>query len=234
MSVLSVLLALWFTGAEPQTLQTPPQNQVIEDVRFSHNRRVRSDTLKYQVQTKRGDVLNQAVIQRDVRTIYALGSIDDVKVYTEDGEKGVIVTFWVQERPYIRKVEYQGLKSLTQSDIVDKLREKKAALSQQTPYDETKAQRASLLIKSLLAEKGHQDAKVEVSTEIVPVNDVIVTFNIEEGPKVRVQKIEFEGNKVFTQGKIKSTMKLVKEAGPITVFNSKDTYHEGKMGYDLT
>src|SRR6266446_5726064 len=128
LSVLSVLLALWFTGAAAQAVQPPTQNQVIEDVRFSGNRRVRSDTLKYQVQTKKGDVLNQAVIQRDVRTIYALGSIDDVKVYTDQGEKGVIVNFWIQERPYIRQVVYQGLKSLTQSDIVDKLREKKASL----------------------------------------------------------------------------------------------------------
>ena len=235
MSVFSVLLALWFAGAKPQALQTPTsERQVIADVVVTGNRRVRGDAIKYVLQTKRGDVLNPAVVQRDVRAIYALGTIDDVKVNSEDSEKGAIVTFVITERPYIRKVEFMGLKTLTQSDITDKLREKKAALSQQTPYDETKAQRAAQMIKSMLAEKGHQDAKVVVTKDVVPVNDVIVTFNIEEGPKIRIQKISIEGNKVFSDTKVKNAMKLVKEAGPITVFNGKDTYHEGKLQDDLT
>src|SRR5262249_27382790 len=156
----------------------PSHNQVIEDVRFTNNHRTRSDTLQYQVQTRIGETLNQATIQRDVRAIFALGSIDDVKVYTEKGSRGVIVTFWIQERPYIRQVEYHGLKSVTQSEVVDKLRDKKVSLNQQTPYDENKVQQASKLIKALLAEKGRPDATVDVSTEAVPTNDVIVTFNI--------------------------------------------------------
>src|SRR5262249_29882557 len=51
---------------------------------------------------------------------------------------------------------------------------------------------------------------------------------------IHIQHIEIEGNKVFTDAKIKNSMKLVKEAGPITVFNGKDTYHEGKLQDDLT
>src|SRR6266404_1459112 len=109
MAVLSVLLALWFTGAEPRALQTSPQNQVIEDIRVLGNRRISGAAIKNQIQSKRGDVLNPAVIQRDVRAIYALGQVDDVKVNAEDGEKGgVIVSFVVQERPFIRRVEYMG------------------------------------------------------------------------------------------------------------------------------
>src|SRR5258705_6236910 len=114
--VLSVLMALWFAGAKPHALQTPPsQSQVVEDVRFTGIRRVRSDALKYVVQTKKGDILNQSTVQRDVRAIYALGTIEDVKVHSEPGEKGVVVTYVVQERPYIRRVAYMGMKSLTQS-----------------------------------------------------------------------------------------------------------------------
>src|SRR5262249_5846936 len=154
--------------------------------------------------------------------------------YTERGENGVIVTFWIQERPYIREVRYDGLKSLTQSEIVDRLRDKKTALIQQTPYDATKAQRATGLIQALLSEKGRQDAKVQVSTENVPVNDVIVTFKIDEGPKLHIQKIQFEGNTVFSQRQIKSAMRLVKERNPITMILGQDTYNEVKLGDDIT
>jgi outer membrane protein insertion porin family len=234
MSLFPVLLALWFAGAEPQALQRSPQNQVVEDVRFTNNHRARTETLRYQVQTKKGDILSQTIIQRDMRAIYALGAIDDVKVYAERGENGVIVTFWIQERPYIREVRYEGLKSLTQSEIVDRLRDKKSALIQQTPYDPTKVQHATSLIQVLLTEKGRQDAKVSVSTENVPVNDVIVTFKIDEGPKIHVQKIEFEGNTVFSQRQIRGAMRLVKERNPITMILGQDTYNEVKLGDDIT
>ena len=54
-----------------------------------------------------------------------------------------------------------------------------------------------MIIKALLAEKGRQKAEVEVTTEKVPPNSVLVTFNVTEGPKIKIDKIDFEGNKVF-------------------------------------
>jgi outer membrane protein insertion porin family len=86
----------------------------------------------------------------------------------------------------------------------------------------------------MLAEKGHQDAKIETTTEDVPPNAVAVTFKVDEGPKVRIQQIKFEGNKVFTDSQLKGAMKLIKEAGPLTVFNSKDTYFDLKLADDIT
>ena len=61
-----------------------------------------------------------------------------------------------------------------------------------------------MIIKALLAEKGRQKAEVEVSTEKVPPNSVLVTFNVNEGPKIKIDNIDFEGNKVFTDGELKS------------------------------
>src|SRR5439155_1196218 len=60
------------------------------------------------------------------------------------------------------------------------------------------------------------------------------TFKVNEGPKVRIQKINIEGNKVFSDGEIKTAMKLIKETGPLTVFNSKDTYFDLKLADDIT
>src|SRR5438876_39587 len=79
------------------------------------------------------------------------------------------------------------------------------------------------VIKSMLAEKGHQDATVETDTEDIPPNSVSVTFKVNEGPAVKVENITIEGNKAFTSREIKRAMKLVKEISPITVFTGKDT-----------
>jgi outer membrane protein insertion porin family len=68
----------------------------------------------------------------------------------------VILIFNVSEKPTIRNIEYKGLSSIQVSDILKALSEKKATLSQADAYDESKIQRAVLIIKSLLAEKGRQ------------------------------------------------------------------------------
>ena len=194
MMVLTVLLALVFGVVEPQTLQTFDPNRV-EDVRVNNNRRIPTNTIKYQLQTKAGDRLNMDVIRGDVKRLYAQGHFDDIRVEEEDGKTGKIITFWVKEKKTIRSVKYEGLNSITNSEVLEKLREKKATISP---------------------------------------NSVALTFKVNEGPKVRIQKINIEGNKVFSDGEIKKAMKLIKETGPLTVFNSKDTYFDLKLADDIT
>jgi outer membrane protein insertion porin family len=231
--VLTVLLALFFGVVEPQTLQTFDPNRV-EDVRVSNNRRVPQDTIKYQLQTKAGDRLNMDVIRADVKRLYAQGHFDDIRVEEEDGKTGKIIIFWVKEKKTIRSVKYEGLNSITNSEVLEKLRDKKATITQESTYDPSKIKKAETIIKMMLAEKGHQDATIEATTEDIPPNSVAVTFKVTEGPKVRIEKINIAGNKIFSDGQIKKAMKLIKETSPITVFNSKDTYFDLKLADDLT
>ncbi|PYS18743.1 MAG: outer membrane protein assembly factor BamA [Acidobacteria bacterium] len=233
MMAVTVLLALVFTAVEPQALQTPDPNR-IEEVRVTGNRRIPSDTIKYNLQTKPNDQFNPNVIRRDIKTLYALGHFDDIRVEEDQGKTGKIIIFRVTEKKLIRSVKYDGLKSVTNSEVLDKLREKKASISQESPYDPTKIRKAETIIKMMLAEKGHQDATVEATTEDIPPNSIAVTFKVDEGPKIRIQKISIEGNKVFPASQIKKSMKLIKEAGPLTVFTSKDTYFDLKLADDIT
>jgi len=234
MKVVSMLLALWLTGAETQTLQVRDPNQ-IEAVETRGNRRLQSAQIKFKLLTKAGDILNPDIIARDIRALNDMNVFDDIRVEVEDGPKGgKVVIFYLEEKPRIQAVNYEGLKSITQSDILEQYREKKiSGLSSQSTYDRAVVRRAEGVIKGMLAEKGHHEAKVEVLTEKIPPNSVILTFNVDEGPKIRVEKIEIEGNTVFSDRQIKKQMKLVKESGPLTVFTGKDTYHAGKLDYDL-
>jgi outer membrane protein insertion porin family len=233
MTVLSVLLALVLSNVGAQQLQTPDSER-IEDVQVRNNRRVPTDTIKYNLQTKPGDAFNPDVIKRDVKTLYAMKYFDDIRVSEEPGKTGKIIIFEVKEKPLVRSIEYKGNNSITKSEILDKLREKKVGLVQEDVYDPTRVKKAEGVIKSMLAEKGHQDATIEVTKEDVPPNAIALTFNIEEGPKIKIQEIRLEGNHVFSDRKVKSAMKLVKEAGPLTVFTGKDTYHDLKLADDIT
>src|SRR5262249_50228021 len=56
---------------------------------------------------------------------------------------------------------------------------------------------------------------------------------VDEGPRFRVANIQFEGNQVFSDKRLRKNMKLVKEMGILTTFSSKDIYHKEKLEADL-
>jgi len=234
MKVASIVLALILSSLRLQASQTPGSNRV-ESIEIRGNRRIPSDTIKYNIQTKAGDALNPDVIRRDVRTLYAQGFFDDIRVDEEDGKNGgVVVIFVIKEKPLIRNVDFMGANSISKSDILDKLKEKKISIGQESPYDPQRVKQVERVIKSMLAEKGHQDATVETTTEDIPPSSIKLTFKIDEGPAIKIEKISIEGNEAFSTRQLKSAMKLTKETSPLTVFTSKDHYYDLKLADDIT
>src|ERR1051326_5069538 len=210
MAITSVLLALFFSGLQAAV---PPQTTIapkIESVEVRNNRRIPGDTIKYNIQTKAADTLNPDIIRRDIKTLYAQGYFDDIRVDEEPGKSGgVVVVFTVKEKPLIRSIDFVGINTISKSDILDKLKERKIGISQESPYDPSKIRRVETAIKLMLAEKGHQDATVDTETEDVPPNSIKLTFKVNEGPSIKVEKIAIEGNTVFSARELKRTMKLI-------------------------
>src|SRR5215831_7565482 len=198
MNVVLYLFVLLSTSPIPQTLQSPSPNTV-EGIQINGQRRIPTDTIKYNLQTKVGSELDLNIIARDVRALYALGYFEDVRVDEEAGPKGgKIVIFTVKETPLIRHIEYKGAKSFTNSEILEKFREKKVGLSVESPFDQTRVKRGEAVLKAMLAEKGHQNATVSTNVDQTGPGSVDLTFNVNEGPKLKVQKITIEGNHAFT------------------------------------
>ena len=234
MKITSLLFGLVLSALQPARSQSPDQPK-IESIEIRGNRRIQSDTIKYNLRTKPGDTLSPEVIRRDMKTLYAQGFFDDIRVNEEDGKNGgIIVVFIVSEKKLIRSIDFAGINAISKSDILDKLKERKIGISQESPFDPARVKRVEATIKAMLAEKGHQDATVETETEDVPPNAVKLTFRVNEGPAVRIEKIVVEGNKVFSAREIKQSMKLVKEVSPLTAFTGKDTYYDLKLADDMT
>lgn len=239
MKVVSILLAVILLSATLlASRQAAPQGlegRNVEAVDVRSNRRVPSDTIKYHIHTRPGIPLSMDTIRRDVKELYAQNYFDDIRVDEEPGKNGgVIVVFTVKEKPLIRSIDFVGADSITRSDILDKLKEKKISVGQESPYDPGKIKQVEGVLKAMLAEKGHQDAKVETTVEDIPPSSIKLTFKINEGPAIKIQKIKIEGNHVFSERELKHEMKLEKETGPISIFTSKDTYYDLKLQDDIT
>jgi len=212
------------------------QQGVIEGIVIHGNRRIPAETIRARMFTKAGDVYDQAALERDFNSLWNTGYFDDLRIEREASAKGWIIHVYVKEKPTIREIKYVGLSSVSQSDVLDKFKERKVGLTQESQYDPTKVKHAEVVIKELLAAHGHQFATVRSEVRPIPPAAVALTFVVKEGPKVKVGKIAFEGNKALGTRELRSAMKNLKPIGiPHSIFLENlfaRTYDSTKLSED--
>jgi outer membrane protein insertion porin family len=192
----------------------PTGANIIESVEFRGQRRVPQDTLRALVTEKKGDVYDEEQVHRDFIALWNTGRFDDIRVEKENApDGGVIVRFLVTERRTVHTIDYTGAKSITKSEILDRFKDRKVALSPESQYDPGKVQRAKNILQEFLAERGHQYATVTPQIRQVPPGGVDINFSIDEGPKVKVGNIDIQGNSAFSDREVIRAMKNLKPIG---------------------
>jgi outer membrane protein insertion porin family len=213
----------------------PPEN-IVESIEFRGARRVRQDTLQALIFTKKGDTFDQDSLHRDFISLWNSGRFDDIRIEREPGKTGWIIRFVVVERPVVRTIKYEGNKSVSVSDILDRYKDKKVGLVVESQYDPNKVQRAKNVLLDLLAEHGHLSATVDPQIRRVPPSSLEITFKINEGPKVKVGEIDITGNTVFSDKEVIRAMKNLHPFGiPYSIFFEDlfaKTYDPSKLEED--
>jgi outer membrane protein insertion porin family len=190
---LVVTLCLFLFAAQTFAAQQPGEHghtkYVIERIDLIGNRSVRSDPLLALVRPHLGAPYSVDAVRRDVRALWNTGFFDDVRSEVEDSPSmpnGKIVIFIVSEKPTIGRIEYKGIKSITESDILNAFKDERVGLSEGSWFDRAKLKHAVVVISELLAAHGHQFATVKPTYEQNPsTNTVTLVFNIDEGPKAQ-------------------------------------------------
>jgi outer membrane protein insertion porin family len=194
-----------------QARQDQPPAAVVDRIIFLGNRRIRTDTLKARIFSREGDPYNEETLRRDFQALWNTQFFEDVKLRVEDSPDGPNhknIIFDVKERPVIRRIRYDGIHSVSESDILDRFKERKVGLTVESQFDPTRIKKAEVVLQELLGEHGRQFAKVTPQYErIASSNAVILVFKIEEGPKVKVGHIKFTGNHAFSERKLVRAMK---------------------------
>jgi outer membrane protein insertion porin family len=201
----------------PKPAETPketgPIEDVIEDIVFRGSRRVPQETLRATIASRKGDKLDEDALHRDFMQLWNSARFDDISLQKEPGKSGWIITFVLTERRVVRSIKYDGNKSLTISEILDRFKDRRVGLSVESQYDPNKVQRATNVLKEYLAERGRQYATVEPEVRQIPPSSLEITFKISEGPKVKVGHIEIENNKAFSDRVVLRAMKNLRPIG---------------------
>jgi outer membrane protein insertion porin family len=195
------------------------QSDLISEINVQGNRRIPSETVKARVFTHAGDIYDTAALERDFNSLWNTGYFSDIVFLREQTPKGWRLIIQVKEKPTIRTIDYVGASSVSNSDILDRFKEAKVGLSVESQYDPTKVKKAEVTIKGLLAEHGRQFSTVRTEVRQIPPAAVGITFVIKEGPKVKVGKIRFEGNKNVNSRTLRYAMKNLRPIGvPHSIF----------------
>jgi outer membrane protein insertion porin family len=230
-SALLLALVIGFGWEAMAQSQTPIER--IEDIRIVGNRRIQETTIRYYIQSKPNDIYNPELVRRDYRSLLNTNFFQDASVKVRRGETGVVVVFEVRERPLVRNITYEGMKSFKESDVLEKFRDMKVGITKDSPFDEARIPQARRALKLLMDLNGRPLGRVEIETEPVGAAAVNLIFQVDEGPKVRIGELNFEGNTVLSDDELRDALELTKERNIITLFKGQDKFIEEKLEYDL-
>jgi outer membrane protein insertion porin family len=181
----------------------------------------------------------EKTILEDFRRLWATNFLDDLSIDVEDYRFandviGKLVIYDMEERQRVKLVDYVGIKHVEQSKIDDKLKEVNAQIRLDSFIDPGLVRKVSGIVKDMLAEKGYQDAKVAPEIKGLPGGPKLVhlTFDVDEGPRFKIQDIEFIGNKAVSGRALRRQMKSNKEQWFLSFITSRGTYQESKFAED--
>ncbi len=195
------------------------QSDVVSEITVTGNRRIPAETVRARIFTKAGDIYDPAALERDFNSLWNTGYFEDIKFLREQTPKGWRLIVQVKEKPTIREITYLGTSSVSQSDILDRFKQDKVGLVVESQYDPTRIKRAEVSIKNLVSEHGRQFATIRTEVRQIPPAAVGITFVVKEGPKVKVGKIRFDGNKNISSRVLRAAMKNLRPIGiPHSIF----------------
>ncbi len=182
-------------------------NEPLFDIQVEGNESIPALSILQKTKIQRGRPVSRDQVIEDVRQLFATRWFSSVQPVYRKTDQGLVLVFKVKERPIVEKVEFRG-----NSKIKTKRLEATTGLKIGSPFDISANQESVHRIKQLYVERGYRFAEVKLLKGDGP-DDRQVIFEINEGPKVVVSGISFQGNKFVSSGVLKT--KLLTKKAPL-------------------
>ena len=173
----------------------------IDSIIVQGNVRIEKAAVLAVINSQPGDRLDYRKLDKDLRNIYKMGFFNDVKMETENGPTGMVVTFRVVEKPSIGKIVFSGNEELDDEDL-----QKEVGINLYSILDNNEVRQSINRLREVYKDKGYYNVEIEETTEPLPNNEVMLKYKIDEKGKVYIEKIQFIGNKHFTDKELKKIM----------------------------
>ena len=175
---------------------TPLFAEIVEKIEIQGNERISKETILLFSKTKIKDDLNSNHINEILKSLYDTNFFLDVSVEF----KSKILTILVDENPIIENITYNGIKSKTLKEKITK----DLKLLSRSSYNEILLNEDKKRIKLSLKDSGYYFSNIDIELAELADKKVNIIFDINLGPKDKIKKITFIGDKKFKDGKLRS------------------------------
>ncbi|PTQ11616.1 outer membrane protein assembly factor BamA [Sphingomonas oleivorans] len=200
-----------------------PGAGVIRSLNVTGAQRLEPDTVRSYVKLRAGEPYTQESLDQALKDLYATELFADVQIAGADTGNIVIQ---VRENPVINRIVLEGNKRLKEDKIRPEIK-----LAPRQIFTRSKARADVARIIELYRRQGRFAATVEPKMVQLDQNRVDIVFEISEGAKSKVRKINIIGNEKYSDGRLRGEM-ATKEAGITKIFSSGTSYDPDRLSYD--
>ena len=204
------------------TLGAAPAGETIRTINVKGSQRLEEQTVLSYMKLRVGQTYTQEAADQALKDLFETELFKDVSVRNENG----VVTIEVVENPVINRILIEGNKRIKSDKIEPEIR-----LAPRQIFTRSKVRADVARIIELYKRKGRFAASVEPKMVQLDQNRVDIVFEVDEGPKSKVQQINIIGNEQFSDGKLRGEM-ATKQARFYRFFSSSDTYDPDRLAFD--
>ncbi|CAN5662586.1 outer membrane protein assembly factor BamA [soil metagenome] len=198
------------------------------EIRYSGPETISRQRILAQMRTSVGRIYNAGIVEQDIRNLYATGQLQNVRIFGEQQGDGVKVIVAVQTRANVNEIEIVGATRISARAL-----RKKIKLKVNEPLDETVLGTARQDIISAYRAKGYNDVDVQYRIETDQARATSrVVFIVNEGLRGTISAVRFEGNRAFTDRKLRKQMKT-KSKTLIAFLDKSGRLDEAQLQQDL-
>lgn len=205
-----------------QTVKAQSTSPVLSEIIVEGNQRIEAATITSYLAIGPGDRYDRGRINRSLKSLFATGLFADVSFRLQ----GNSLIVQVVENPIINRLAFEG-----NLRISDEVLQAEVQLRPRVVYTRTRVQNDVQRIVQIYRRSGRFAATVEPKVIQLEQNRVDLVFEIREGPLTHIRKINFVGNKRYSDSKLAGAIATT-EWRWYTFFVSTDTYDPDRLTFD--
>ena len=197
--------------------------EAVKKIEVTGSERIEEATVVSYMDLKVGDELDDAALNRALKSLFSTGLFADVNV--EDAGSGVVHVSIV-ENPIINQISFEGNDKIDDDELLAEIQ-----MRPRQVFTRTKVQSDLARLNQIYRRQGRFSVNIEPKVIRLDQNRVDLVFEIDEGDVTVVKTIRFVGNKKFDDDKLRSIIST-KETAWYKFLSSDDRYDEDRLAYD--
>ena len=193
--VLVLIQPLWSAESTPQSTLPTPQSEalppIVTRIEVQGARHTSVEQILKLIKSRVGQPFSEEMASSDLSRIFEMGHFSNVTVKRQAEEGGLALIYVVEEKPILAHVVFEGNKAFDRSRLL-----KEAGLAEGDFVEFFDLAIGADRLRAFYHKEGFELFELDKDVKETP-EGLEVTYRLREGPKVRIEKVEFLGNVSF-------------------------------------